>query len=152
MKMILEIEGALQRLHISFRRIDLSQSTLYFCNTQDTTFNLSLDSDGKLQIGRFLPVNVPADSEIAKIERQFEDHTACLETTEDQLFHFYVSLDLEDIPEEERQETVFRRIVGFLLTSGRLLDSLLGQGMEPADFFHSQTESNDAFDPDVEEE
>lgn len=70
MRNIFEIEGALGHLPVSFRRWELEDGILYFCEgPSQTTFNLW--SEGALRIWQFLPMELPGSGGELRIERAF---------------------------------------------------------------------------------
>lgn len=144
-------EAALTRLQVLFRSIRLTNNTFYFCQGRGgTSFSMSVYDDGALEISRFLGVVAP-ECEVTKLERQFEDHVAVLESIEDQTYNY---IERQQLEEEKCPEQILRRIAGFLLTSSRLEQGFIAIGLEPDtyDTDDDETEDDDTDDDEIYEE
>lgn len=141
-------EAALTRLQALYQSIRLTNSTFYLCRSiSGTSFSMSIFDDGSLEISRFLGVVAP-ECEVTKLERQFEDHVAILDSIEDQTYNY---IERQTLEEEKCPQQILRRIAGFLLTSTRMEQGFIAIGLEP-DTDDSEEEENEDEDEDSDDE
>lgn len=120
MRNIFEIEGALGHLPLSFRRWEMEDGILYFCEAADqTTFNLHIGEGGDLRIWQFLPAEPSGGEAGLRIEWVFGSCRFGLEVTQDRILNLYLDRDLSSVPEERLESVLQQTISGFLAVSSR---------------------------------
>lgn len=120
MRNMYEIEGALEHLSLSFRRWDIEDGTLYFCEGPgQTTFNLSVNDEGNLRIWQFLPTEPSGGEAGLRIEWMFSSCCFGLEVTQDRILNLYLDRDLSEVPEDRLESVLQQSIAGFLAVSSQ---------------------------------
>lgn len=120
MRNIFEIEGALGHLPVSFRRWELEDGILYFCEgPSQTTFNLCIGAEGALRIWQFLPMELPGSGGELRIERAFGSCRIGLEVTPENILNLYLDRDLSRVPDEQLETVLQQSVSGFLAVSCR---------------------------------
>ena len=120
MRNLYEIEGALGHLPISFRRWDMEDRTLYFCEgSGQMTFNISVNDESHLRIWQFLQSEPTNGEEGMRIEWVFGACRFGLEVTQDRILNRYLDRDLSRVPEERLRSILQQSISGFLAVSSQ---------------------------------
>lgn len=114
MRDIFEMGGVLGH-RPSFRRWELEDGILYFCEGPDhTTFNISIRNDGSLRIWQFLPVELTGRKERLRVERAFDSGRIGLEITQENIFSLYLERNLDGVPEDQTEPFLQQNVSGYL--------------------------------------
>ena len=120
MRNMFGMEGALRHLPISYRRWEMEDGILYFCEgPNQTTFNLCIGSEGTLRIWQFLPMELSGSGGELRIERAFASCRFGLEVTPENILNLYLERDLSRVPDEQLETVLLQSVSGFLAVSRR---------------------------------